>query len=193
MVRAYKAALAAGGLLMKSAVGLVGFLVVVGAIAPRPEPGARARAEPGDLARAGSTVVLTVPEGDLAGHLTVVDGSGRELVTLTHWFNGSISIEARRSDGVGLCSFLNVRGSAVLSLTGTAWATRIHAQSDGSTKIVERPFKSWQPSDNPDPEPRAGEHAPSKAEPGRIAFRPWEPWPSDCFLQDPCGPGGLPD
>jgi hypothetical protein len=193
MVRAYRAALAAGGLLMRSAVGLVGFLVVVGAIAPRPEPDARARAEPGDPARTGSTVVLTVPEGSLGGHLTVVDGSGRELATLTHWFNGGTSIEARRSDGVGLCSFLNGRGSAVLSLTGTARATHIHAQSDGRTRIVEMPRKSWQPSDNPDPEPRVGEHAPSKAEPGRIAFRPWEPWPSDCFLQDPCEPCGLPD
>ena len=48
IVLAYKAALAASGLLMRAAVGLVGIMVVVGAIAPRPEPDARARSEPGD-------------------------------------------------------------------------------------------------------------------------------------------------
>jgi hypothetical protein len=138
MVRAYRAALAAGGLLMRAAVGFVGFLVVAGALARRPEPDARARSEPGDPSRQGSTVILAVPEDSLAGSLTVVDVSGRELLTLTHWYNGDTSVLARRSGGVGVSCHLNGNGSAALQFTGTAWVTRINAEPDGTAKTSVR-------------------------------------------------------
>ena len=149
MVRAYSAARAAGGLLMRAAVGFVGFLVVAGAIAPRPDSEAGARSQAGDPAGPASTIVLTVPEGELGGHLTIVDGAGRELATLTHWYTGSTSIIAGRGDGVGLSCLFDGKGAAALKFINTARGISIDARSDGTTRIFEKPLESRQHSDNP--------------------------------------------
>jgi len=149
MVRAYSAARAAGGRLLRAAVGFVGFLVVVGAIAPRPDSDAGARSQAGDPAGPESTVVLSVPEGKLGGHLTIVDGAGRELVTLTHWFNGSTSIIAGRGGEAVLSCFFDGKGAAALKFNSTAGGTCIEARSDGTTRILEKPLESRQHSDNP--------------------------------------------
>ena len=79
---------------------------------------------------------MTVPEGRLGGSLTVVDESGRELGTVDHWSNGSTTIMARRSGGVGMSCYLNGNGSAIFQLTGTGWATRIEAQPDSMARTA---------------------------------------------------------
>lgn len=138
MVRACKAALVAGGLVSRMAVGFVGFTVVAVSVLPPPEPDAGGRSGPGEPARPGSRVVLTVPQGSLAGSLTVIDASGRELATLIHWYSGSTSIVARRSGGVGVNGYLNRNGSANLLLIGTVKETSIDAKPDGTATTFER-------------------------------------------------------
>jgi hypothetical protein len=138
LVLARNAALAACGLLMRAGVGLVGLIVVVGAIAPRSGPDAGARSEPCDPGRPGSPVVLTVPRGSLGENLTVVDGAGRELLVMTLWFNGSTSIVAHRSGGVEVSCFHSSKGPAELMFTGKEWQTYLRADPDGTAKI-----RSW--------------------------------------------------
>jgi hypothetical protein len=135
MVRACRAALAAGSLLGKAAAGFVGILVIAGAIVPVAGPDRRARSHGVDPLLAADTVVLTVAEGNPSRTLTVVDASGRELATLTHWTNDDTAIVAPRRDGARVGCYLNARGSTAVLLAGTARQTRIESQPDG----IERP------------------------------------------------------
>jgi hypothetical protein len=150
LVRAHSAALAVGGLLIRAALGIVGFMVVTGAITARLESNGRAESQQVDAPQPGSTIVLTVPGGSLGGNLTVVGESGCELATLTRWSNGGTSIVVHRSDGVSMSCFLNGNGSAALLLKGTAWATRINTQPDGTAcTVARRVCEHDQPADNP--------------------------------------------
>ena len=138
MVGACRAVLAAGSLLGKAAVGFVGILVIAGAVVPVAGPDRRSRSDGVDPLLAGDTVVLTVPEGNLSRTLTVVDESGRELATLTHWTNDDTAIIAPGRDGAGMGCYLNARGSTVVLLAGTARQTRIESEPDGTTKTAVR-------------------------------------------------------
>jgi hypothetical protein len=134
MVRTCRSVLAVAGLLGKAAVGLVGVMIVIGAVVPVPWTDPQARSGQVDPARAAGTVVLTVPEGRPAGTLTVVDASGRELATLTHWRNQNIAVLATRRDGARVSCFLKAQGSAVLLLAGAKRQTRIELEPDGATR-----------------------------------------------------------
>jgi hypothetical protein len=135
MVRTYSAALAAGGRLGKAAVVFVGMVLAVGAIVPLPEPSGPMRSEPVDSTGNENRVVLAVPEGGIASTLTVVDASGREIATLTRWYNGDTVMMARQKGGAGVNCLLNARGSAELGVFGMTQHTRIEVQPDGTTKI----------------------------------------------------------
>lgn len=137
MIRAFGAAMALGGLLVKVAVGLVGLLVLVGAVVPTSSPPeARRGADPGGPGRPANTVVLTVPEGHPAGNLVIVDATGRELATLTHWANGRTAVVARHHVGPTLGYHRDAAGSVNLLVTGSAAETEIRVRPDGTAKAT---------------------------------------------------------
>jgi hypothetical protein len=135
MVRADRIALEVGSLVGRAAVGLIGLLIAVGAFVPPDEPASRAPSEPGDPAPSAISVTLRIPEGEPAGHVKVVDATGRELATVTRWYNGDVAVVARPGAGVGVYSYLNVNGSADVSVIGKARQTDIDAQPDGTAKV----------------------------------------------------------
>ena len=132
------------GLLGRAAVWLVAPVVISIVVAPPPGWDDRTRSEPDDPARPADAVTLRVPKGAPAGHLTVVDESGRELATLTHLTNGDTAIVARRRDGVSVGCYLNARGAAILEVIGRAGRAGVEARPDGTTTIsaidVARPL-----------------------------------------------------
>ncbi len=138
MVRADRIATAAGGLLAKAALGFIGLAMIVGWYAPPPERAAAAASPPGDPDGAAMTVTLHVPEGAMAKHLTVVDGSGRELAILTHWISGMTTVAALRSHGAGVSYNLNTDGSARMLVQGTERVTLVDAERDGTTRVRHR-------------------------------------------------------
>ena len=145
MIRACKLALTAGGLIGKAALGFLGFMVVIVAITPTRGPDDRVRSEVGDPTSPANRFTLTVPEGEQAGTLIVVDASGCELATLTHWYNGETAVVTNRSDGADVSFCLYSEGSAALELTGTALRTTIKMGRDGTTKTSVKPLRQAVP------------------------------------------------
>jgi hypothetical protein len=128
--------MAAVGLLGKVAVGFVALIVLVGAVLPSPSasPDARARSESGGRKPPSDAVVLRVPDGEPAGHLTVVDAAGREIAKLTHWSNGHTAVVTRRDVGPTVGYYHKAEGWVGVLVSGTAGETRIEVESDGTTK-----------------------------------------------------------
>jgi hypothetical protein len=135
MVRADRIALGVGSLVGRAALGLIGLMIAVGAFVPPNEPASRSPSEPGDPAQSAITVTLRIPAGEPAGHVTVVDASGRELARVTRWYNDDVAVVAQREAGVGVYSYLNVNGKTDVSVIGTARQTDIFAQPDGTAKV----------------------------------------------------------
>lgn len=138
MVRLDRIVLAAGGLLARATLGVLGLTVLIGWYAPPPEPAATAPSRPDDPEGTAMTVTLRVPEGANAKHLTVVNASGRELALLTHWITGMTTVVSGRNGGAGVSYHLNDDGSANLRVDGTAWVTLIRADKDGTTRVSNR-------------------------------------------------------
>lgn len=132
MIRACWAAMALGGWLLKAVVGLVGCIVLVGAVVPPSAPEPR----PGGPVHPADTVVLNIPEGRPAGNLTVVDASGRELARLTHWPGGHTVVVTRRAAGPTVGTYHNAGGSVAFLVTGSARETEIHIAPDGAVKTI---------------------------------------------------------
>ncbi len=65
----------AGGLVGRVAVGFLGIAMVVGAVAPQPDPPGRTRSESASRALSANRITLNVPEGQAAGSLTMVDAA----------------------------------------------------------------------------------------------------------------------
>jgi hypothetical protein len=129
--------LMAAGAVVKMALGFVGISLLAAAIIAPPEPGAPMWTESIHPARRPNTVTLRVPEGQLEGHLTVVDESSLQLAMLTRWSNGNLAVVARRSGPI-VASWLNGgAGTASVSLTGTSRRTDIMVHPDGTTKARE--------------------------------------------------------
>jgi hypothetical protein len=137
MVRAGKAALTVGGLVGRAALGFLGLIIVVGAFVPPPEPAGRAHSEPDDRAQSAITVTLRIPEGEPAGHVTVVDATGRELAMVSCWSDGVSAVVARRDAGAVVSSYLTADGRAYVRLIGTARQTCIDVQPDGTTSLSD--------------------------------------------------------
>jgi hypothetical protein len=126
MIRAYRVAL--------TAMGLAVLMVVLARVVPPPEPEGRARPEPDGSAAIESTIALTVPEGELAGTLNVVDASGRALASLTYFSDGDIALVARPDGRAGLSCWLSGKGAARMQMTGTVRVTNIEMDPDGMTR-----------------------------------------------------------
>lgn len=138
MVRPDRIALAAGSLLARAALGFLGLTILIGWNAVPPEPAATAPSRPDDPTQTATTVMLRVPAGALAKHLSVVDASGRELAFLTHWISGMTTVVSCRSGGAGVSYHLNTDGSANLRVDGNARVTMIRAEADGTTRVSPR-------------------------------------------------------
>jgi hypothetical protein len=131
----------AGGLVARAALSFIGFIglaIIIAAIATPPEPSASSSCQPVDPSQAETTVVMRVPEGQHAKHLTVVDGSGRRVAILTVWTSGAITVASHREGGAGVSYHLHDDGSARLRLDGTARVALIRAKPDGTTEIADR-------------------------------------------------------
>jgi hypothetical protein len=132
----------AGSLVARAALRFIGLLIglaiITAAIATPPEPSASSSCQPVDPSQAEMTVVMRVPEGQLAKHLTLVDGSGRRVALLTVWTSGVISVVSRREGGAGVSYQLNDDGSADLQVDGTARVALIRARRDGTTELTYR-------------------------------------------------------
>ena len=123
-----------GGLFGRAMVGFLGLAMVVGAVAPLPDPDARTGSGPGRRTPSANRITLNVPEGQSAGSLTMVDESGRELAILTRGRSGEIGFVTRSPGGAGVCCWLREAGTAFVSLIGTAGETFIEVQPDGTAK-----------------------------------------------------------
>jgi hypothetical protein len=136
MARTGGMAQAAGGRL-GTAVAVLAGLLAAALMAPLPEPDGRAGAGPRDREPTGTTTaVLTVPEGEVSSTLTVVDAAGRELATLTRWYNGEIAGVIPRGDGTALGFWLGLRGGASVEWTGTVRRTSIRMNADGTAETA---------------------------------------------------------
>lgn len=80
-------------------------------------------------------VVLRVPDGEPAGHLTVVDAAGREIASLTHWSNGHTAVVTHRDVGPTVGFYHKAEGWVGVLVSGTAGETRIQVEPDGTTKL----------------------------------------------------------
>jgi hypothetical protein len=157
MFRLDRIAVAAGGLLARAALGVIGLAILIGWSTPRSDPAATASFQPDDPTQTAMTVTLRVPEGALATHLSVVDASGRELAFLSHWMTGMTTVVSRRSRGAGVSYHLNTDGSANLLVEGTAGVTPIHAETDGTTRVSPRGVRPGvSPRTTIDPQTRPG-------------------------------------
>jgi hypothetical protein len=126
---------AVGGLFGRAVVGVVGLMVIVGAMLPHQEPTARTPSETAGPPFA-NRVTLTIPEGESARSLSIIDESGRELALLTRWNDGGVALAARRPGGPGVCFWLKESGgTAFLNLIGSARETHIDVQPDGTVTI----------------------------------------------------------
>jgi hypothetical protein len=134
MIRACKVAHAAGGPLWRTVLGLAMLAVVLAVFLPPPETDARARPEPGGPAANANTVTLTVPEGERAGTLNVVDASGRELAMLTYFSDGELVLVACRSGETSMSVWFTGKGTARVRMSGTSQATTIEMEPDGTTR-----------------------------------------------------------
>ena len=194
MVRAGEAALGIGGLVGKAAVGFLGLIIVVGAFVPQPETVGRARPEPGDPAQSAITVTLRIPEGEPAGHVTVVNATGRELATVTYWYDGHSAVVARRDGGAGVSSHLTAKGTAFVRLIGTARQTCFDVRTDGSLSLSEGdPPTGFHPSRNPG---RTGKGFPECLGPSMLGAisdirRWWADWWEGRFASRMTGQPGI--
>jgi hypothetical protein len=132
----------AGGLVARAALSFIGLFtglaIITATIATPTEPSASSSCQPVGPSQAAMTVVMRVPEGQRAKHLTMVDGSGRGVAILTLWTSGAITVVSRREGGAGVTCHLNDDGSASLRIEGTARAALIRAGPDGTTELTER-------------------------------------------------------
>jgi hypothetical protein len=130
-----------GGLVARAALSFIGFIglaIITAAIATPPEPSASSSCQPVDPSQAEMTVVMRVPQGQRAKHLTVVDGSGRRVAILTLWTSGAITVASHREAGAGVSYHLHDDGSANLRLDGTTRVALIRAKPDGTTELTYR-------------------------------------------------------
>ena len=96
MIQANRIALAAvPSVRERGAVGALGIMVIVAACRPDAGTHGRSRPEAADPEQPVETVAMSVPDGMLAKSLTIIDASGRELATLTHWRNGETMVVTR--------------------------------------------------------------------------------------------------
>jgi hypothetical protein len=137
MIRTCEVATAVGGLFLRVLAGLVG-LIAVAAFVPFPKPDSRARSESGEPAWPGETVTLRIPEGELAGHMTVVDESGRPLAVLSRWRNGAASVVANRSGDLAVGCHFTAKGTACMELIGAARQASIDFSPDGDLRIAQK-------------------------------------------------------
>ena len=137
MIRAYRVALAAGGPLWRTALGLAVLAFVIAVFVPSPDPDARARPEPGSPTANVNTVTLRVPKGELSGTLNIVDASGGELATLTLLSTGETAVAARRG-GTGWGLAFTGNGTARMEVVGPVRVTDIEMEPDGTTRISTR-------------------------------------------------------
>ena len=134
MIRTCRMAMATVTRLGGTALWLVSLIVLVGVMAPAPTADVRPGLETDEPVLLANTVVLKVPVGRPAGNLIVVDPSGRELATLTHWSSGHTVLLTRPPDGPSVGIYRHARGSVALSVSGAAETTRIHVAPDGSMR-----------------------------------------------------------
>ncbi len=138
MIRAFTAAMAAVGLLGKLALGFVALIVLVGAVLPPPSPSTSADARPrsasGVPVPSSDAVVLRIPDGEQAGHLTVVDAQGREIARLTHWSSGHTAVVTRRDVGPTVGYYHKAEGWVGVLVSGSEGETQIQVEPDGTTK-----------------------------------------------------------
>ena len=78
--------------------------------------------------------MLRVPDGETAGHLTVVDAAGREIARLTHWSSGHTAVVTRRDVGPTVGYYHKAEGWVGVLVSGTAGETQIHVEPDGTTR-----------------------------------------------------------
>jgi hypothetical protein len=141
MGRAHRIVEEVGGLVARAALSFIGFIglaIITAAIATPPEPSASSSCQPVDPLKAEMTVVMRVPDGPLAKHLTVVDGSGRRVAILTLWTSGVVTVVSRREGGAGVSYQLNDDGSANRQIDGTTRVALIRAKPDGTTELTHR-------------------------------------------------------
>jgi hypothetical protein len=139
MIRAHRIALAAGGLLTRTALGFIGLTIVFSWYAPSSGTAARSPSEAADPDPTARTVMLRVPDGAAAAHLTIVDASGRELAVVTKWRPCGTSVVSRQSGGTAVSYHLNVDGSAKVRVQGATRATLFEAESNGKTEVSQVP------------------------------------------------------
>ena len=128
--------------------------VVVGLIAgatlgPR-EPNTPPRPESGDLAGSTNAVILRVPEGGTASHLTLLDESGREVAVLSRWRDGALSLAAHRGGGRGLGYHLKIDDTTRLDLFVAVRMTTVLARPDGSVTTRTEASSPSRPAPSPD-------------------------------------------
>jgi hypothetical protein len=136
MIRACRVATAVVGLFLKVWAVLVGFAVVA-AFVPSPAPDSGPRSERVGPALSGETVTVRIPEGELAGHLTVVDESGRPLAVLSCWRNGMASVTANRGGDVAVGCFFTAEGTACLELIGAVRQASIDFTPAGDLRVAQ--------------------------------------------------------
>jgi hypothetical protein len=138
-MRGCSVAATVGAPLVKLAVGLVGLIVVAALISPA-QSEAPARSEAIDSARHTDSVILLVPEGEQAGHLSVVDEEGRELALLSRLRDGRVIVVANRGGrgGLSLACSIEGDGAASLEFIGAVRHTSIDIQPDGGMRTIER-------------------------------------------------------
>lgn len=133
MVRAGRLGFAAVGLVIKASTAFVGMTIGVALIVPLPEPADRRSTLPGDWASPASTIVLSMPEGEQAGTVTVVDPTGRELARVTHWDNGDTALVGCGREQAGVSCYLNNKtGAVVVAVKGTSRRTQVVLNPDGT-------------------------------------------------------------
>ena len=139
MIRTCRMAMGTVTRLGGSALWFVGLIAIVGAMIPAPTTDVRSGPGMDEPVLLANTVVLKVPAGRPAGNLIVVDPSGRELATLTHWSSGHTVMLTRPPDGPSVGIYHNAQGSVAVSVSGAAETTRIHVAPDGSmtTSTIE--------------------------------------------------------
>jgi hypothetical protein len=137
MIRACEVATAVGGLFIRVLAGLVG-LIAVAAFVPIPETESRVRSEWLEPALSAETVTLRIPEGEPAGHLTVVDESGRPLAVLSRWRDGTASVVANRGRDIAVGCHFTAKGTACLEVIGAARQASIDFTSDGDLHIAQK-------------------------------------------------------
>ncbi len=117
------------GRLARATLGLLGIAAVVGLLARAPARDNQASSD--DPIQPATRVVLTVPEGKMTGDLVIVDPSGRELATLTRWYNDDTAVVIGRGTGPRVSVHVSGTGRTSLLVRGSARQTRICTRPDG--------------------------------------------------------------